>query len=113
MSAFNYSKDDLDPVMDKVSVNGFKEHIQSMFNELNLPVKEFYYGAIDDNKPFDKTADFSDNGAWFLLLDCFEYGDLKILLGLSDIQAMFNMRFIVRPLVLFFGLAALSTLNCK
>lgn len=75
--------------------------------ELNLPVKDLYYGAIDQNKPYSFEGPDSDNGAWFCEL---ETGGqvVKIVLGLYDFQAEFTIRTVIRPLVLFFGLEALT-----
>jgi hypothetical protein len=84
-----------------------RSRMHQMLIELNLPVKDCYYGAIDANKPYSMDGPDSDNGAWFCEL---ETGGqvVKIVLGLYDFQAEFNIRTIIRPLVLFFGLDALT-----
>lgn len=84
-----------------------RTRLHHMLLELHLPVTDVYYGPIDANRPYGFEGEHSDNGAWFCEL---ETGGqtVKIVLGFYDFQAEFNIRTIIRPVVLFFGLDALT-----
>lgn len=88
----------------KVTVNGhdYNDLLRSKIKQWGYELHDLYYGAIDQNRPFDH-ADHSDNGAWFVELSA-NGQVIRICLGMSNLQAEWVIRSVMGPIAVYFGL---------